>query len=178
MVIGYLVIVRVFDERLARKVTERFEIVLAVMENTTVRFQRLHSDHPAAGGLNSHLQTAAAMPLIGGVGAVVDTIAHANLFDALAVGTAEVDIRMEIVRASGALGQVGRDERGAFCVTSRLVRVISAIVGTIAAASLEDARPIETPESVLVALPWAQVLLMQVANMGAACVLEAWGLDL
>jgi len=82
MVIGHLIIVRVFDEGLARKVTERFEIVLAVMEDSCVALQSLHGDSAAAGGLHCHLNGPRAVRLVGTVAAVVKAIAQANFVDA------------------------------------------------------------------------------------------------
>jgi hypothetical protein len=62
-----------------------------------------------------------AVGLVRGISAIFNTVAQANLLDALAAGAAKVDVVMEVGWASGALRQVCRHEVVCARITASLV---------------------------------------------------------
>jgi hypothetical protein len=102
-----------------------------------------------------------AMGFVTVITTIVVTIAQANLFDAHRVGASEVNIFVEVGWASEAHAHV----RLLVTNTAFLIAVVRAIVGTVASPCLRDASSIKAPESVRIALAWAQVLLMHVASV-------------
>jgi hypothetical protein len=173
-----LVIIGVLDESLALEVAERVKAVLAVVEYTGGRLQGLYGDGAAACGFDGHLEATRAVDFIGAIVTIVMPIAQTNFFDALSTGAAEVDVIVEVIRASGALAEVGGHEIIGIVIASGLIGSVGAILNAVAATSLDNACAIEAPEGVSIALSWGQVLLVQVASVRTPCVLEARSLNL
>lgn len=173
-----LVIIGVLDESLALEVAERVEAVLTVVEYTCGRLQGLYGDGAATCGFYCHVEATRAVDFIGAIVTVVMPVAQTNFFDALSTGAAEVDVIVEVIRASGALAEVGGHKMIGIMIASGLIGSVGAILNSVAATSLGNACAIEAPEGVRIALSWGQVLLVQVASVRTPSVLKARSLSL
>jgi hypothetical protein len=131
-IISHFVVIGVLDERLAFKSAKAIEVIISVVERTSGGVQSFHSDGAAAGGLHCHFNGTMAVGFVTLISTVVVTVAQAHLFDALRIGTSEVNIFVKVGRAS--------ETRAPICwriaIAAFLVAVVCAVAGIVASAGL------------------------------------------